>query len=111
MKLKLISFLLIAFLPSFAYAECTATYCAEVTIEELYVNANGNIFVATSGDESKLTCTTVSGGGTHITLRTADSNYKEIYSALLASQRAGKKMDIRTDDQNGCNIVYIRSKL
>jgi len=111
MELKILVALTITFFSSLTYADCSAGYCSDVKIVELYINANGNIYVATDGDESKLTCATVSNGGTHVTLKTSDANSKEIYSALLASQRAGKKVGIRTDDQNGCNILYVRSKL
>lgn len=87
--------------------------CANVIVEEIYINATGDIYVATSGTETNLSCTTVSGGGTHITLKNI-GNFNAILSALLATQRAGRPIDIRVDtgagNQEGCNILYIKSK-
>ena len=89
-----------------SHAACGTTGCTDVLIDELYVNANYVVFVATSGTETAINCTPVSG--THLTLDPSDSNYNAVYSLLLAAQLADRPVSIRTvDGSANCKISYV----
>ncbi len=86
--------------------ECTTWGCVS-TIESLYVNASGNIFVGTPLDETKANCTASSG--VYFTLNTKSANAKEMYSSLLAAYMANNKVQLRIIEGSGnCELSYIR---
>ncbi len=61
--------------------------------------------MATSGDESKLTC---GNGGAYVTLNTDDKNSKEIYSTLLTARTTNKPLQINIFENSvGCMIERI----
>ena len=89
-----------------SHAACGTTGCTDVLVDELYVNSNYVVYVATSGTETAINCTPVSG--THLTLDPSDSNYNAVYSLLLAAQLADRPVSIRTvDGSANCKISYV----
>jgi hypothetical protein len=91
---------------SIAAAECTATGCWDVYVEELYPEATGGIWIRTSGSETLANCTPDSG--VYLRLTNAQAGYREIFSTLLAAQLADKKVSIRINPgSNPCSVAYV----
>jgi hypothetical protein len=88
-----------------AFAECSATGCWGVYIEELYPEAAGGAWIRTSGNETLANCTVDS----NVYLRlNATTGYKEIYATLLAAQLADKRVSLRiAEGSNPCTVVYV----
>lgn len=88
-----------------AYAECSASGCWGVYIEELYPESQGGAWIKTSGDETLANCT-VDG---NVYLRLNDSpGFKAIYATLLAAQLADKKVSIRIAEGSApCSVIYV----
>lgn len=96
-------------LPLISFADCSTKACSPVTVDMLYVTANSNILVGTSGDESKLTCGTASEG--YVTLLKSSSNFEIMYSTLLASRMASQTVRIRISENTPeCSISYLVSE-
>ena len=86
-------------------AACTAKACHD-KVERLFITANGNVYVATSGDESKLGCTLAYG--MYMKLSVSSPAQKSMYSALLTAQTTGTKALIRiVDNDPACEIQYV----
>lgn len=84
---------------------CSSTECVGL-IENIYIQANGEIYIGTPHDEKLANCSPVSGA--LLTLDTNDNNAKEIYSTLLAAYMADKKVKIRiTESSPNCKIQYV----
>lgn len=88
-----------------AYAECSASGCWDVYIEELYPEAQGGAWIRTSGNEALASCTADS----NIYLRlNATPGFKEVYATLLAAQLSEKKVGIRIVEGSApCSIAYV----
>ena len=105
MKKYLLSAIAIMALGSNLYAKCNAKTCYD-KVERLFITANGNIYVATAGDERKLGCKL--SYGKYMKLPANSPATKSIYSALLTSQTTGNKAMIRIKDgSNDCQILYV----
>ena len=101
-----VAFVLLLLSNAPAFADCSANACGTVHVERLYVNAEGLIYVATSGTETSLSCTPVSGK--YLTLVTTATNADEVFSTLLAAQLADKQVTIRiVTSSSNCSIAYI----
>jgi hypothetical protein len=87
------------------FAECSASGCYEVFIDELYPEANGGAWIRTSGNETLANCTPDSG----IYLRlNATLGFKEIYATLLAAQLSDKRVSLRiAEGSNPCTVAYV----
>ncbi len=97
-------------LSSLSHAECAATGCDQVTIDQLYVAASGTVYIGTSGDETKMQCKAESG--VFATLSLSQPGANAIYSLLLTAQTTNKPVYIRTDETNpsiakACNVLYV----
>ena len=105
--LKAICALLILSVSTIASAnQCTTWGCIS-TIEDLYTNADGYIYIGTPLDEKIANCTPVSG--VYFSLNTASGNAKEIYSSLLTAFTTGKKIQLRIKEgSSNCEISYVR---
>jgi hypothetical protein len=91
-----------------ATAACGGGLCTDVYIEKLYIDVDtGTVNIATSGDETKLSCT--APGGIYATLHGAAKGTDRIYSTLLAAQLANKKVEsIRVhDNSSNCSVAYV----
>ena len=86
---------------------CSPDACVNVTIDDLYVNKNGPIYLRTSGDESQLDCTLHSN--VYIVLDSAANNFDAVYSLLLSAQIADRKVAVRIiNGSNPCQVSYVR---
>lgn len=103
-----LSFLLVTFSTG-VFAECSGQSCHDVTITRLYVTPNGQTFIGTSGDESKLSCN--AGNYGYITLEVEQKNYDATYSLLLAAHINQHPIWVKTssDSNKPCNVVYVVS--
>lgn len=89
-----------------ASAECSASICANVFVDQLYVNANTHLYVQTSGNETLANC--VPHAGLFLVLNVNSNNFQEIYALLLAAQLSDKKVSIRiSEGSNPCSISYV----
>jgi hypothetical protein len=88
-----------------ASAECVASGCFNVYVEEIYPEATGGAWIQTSGNETLANCSADSG----VYLRLdATVGYKEIYATLLAAQLTDKKVSIRVNEgSTSCTIAYV----
>ncbi len=92
---------------SWAVAECTSKWCSDVYVDTLFVRANGDISVATSGTETLLNCTAYQG--VYTTLQQSAANSDDIYALLLAAYMADKKVLVRiVEGSSNCEISYAR---
>lgn len=104
--MKVILLISMFFISFSSFSACTGRSCASEYVDRLYVTANGNIYVGSSGDEKLLNCTAVSN--VYMTLNPNAGNAEEIYSALLAAQSANKRVTIRiSEGSSDCSISYI----
>jgi len=87
-------------------ADCSPDWCFDVQVDRLYPNANGMIYIGTTGDETKLNCT--APGGVYLTLNSTDAGRDVIYSTFLSAMVTGKKVGIQvTDGSTDCRIQYV----
>lgn len=77
-------------------------------IEQLYVNAEGSIYVGTDGDETQANCKPVAN--VFFTLKPSATNAKEVYSGMLAAFVNKQTIQIRVHERptTECVIAYIR---
>lgn len=93
-----------------AYNTCTAYNCDRVLLDTVAVHSNGNIYFEVSGVETALSCSPVAGRW--IAVNQSQNNYKEMYTALLANQLAGKRVNVFLDTSSAtCQVLFISSKL
>lgn len=90
-----------------AYADCADWNCTNVQITRMYVTANGNTMVGTSGDESQLSCD--AGGAGYIFLSPTASNYDSTYALLLTAHTTEHPVWIRTSKIGACEVMYVVS--
>jgi hypothetical protein len=92
--------------PFAANADCSATGCYNVFVDQIQMTSTGNVWIQTSGTETLADCTPDSG----ILLQVAVSNphMKEIYSLLLAAQLADKLVGIVINQGTSpCTVAYV----
>ncbi|MFY2509447.1 hypothetical protein ACN3E9_14505 [Vibrio pectenicida] len=108
MKLKLLPFMLI-FFSTFSFSdECTTWGCI-ATIETLYTNADGDIYIGTPLDERKANCQPIAD--VFFTLNPNASNATQVYSSLLSAYMAGIKIQLRVKEGNPkCELSYVKLK-
>lgn len=106
MKLNLLPFLLI-FFSTLSFADECSTWGCISTIETLYTNAEGDIYIGTPLDERKANCQTVNGS--YFTLNPNDPNASHIYSSLLSAYMAGKKIGLRIKEGHPkCELLHVK---
>lgn len=88
-----------------AVAACSGNSCKDVTITTLYVVADGDTIISTSGDESQLSCS--AGPSGYIKLKRGSTNYNATYSLLLASHISQSPIWVRASDSGECTVVYL----
>jgi len=107
MKKVLMSVLAMSAITVSIHAGCTATGCSNVTIDKLYMTATGTLYVGTSGDESKLNCTSP-GGGKYMSLAEGDVGKNAMYSLLLTAKTTKQKVKLRiVDGDPKCKVMYV----
>jgi len=90
MKKILKSALMLGLFTGVLHAECIAAYCTKVQVERLYVVANGDILIETSGNELALNCT--SGGNGYFSIPNSHSSKNIFYSMLLTAKTTKAKL-------------------
>ncbi|WP_158246614.1 hypothetical protein [Erythrobacter sp. SAORIC-644] len=103
----MVAFACLVSFESSASAACNPIACDEVYISHLRVSLSGDILIDTTGDESLLNCTLLSGG--YITLSASHPGADKIYAMLLSAQAQGKPIGrIRIQDGSSpCHIAYV----
>lgn len=91
---------------STVFAGCGGNVCSGL-IDRLYTDSAGTLFIATDGDESKLTnCT--SPLGVYVTMSASDSNFDRKYAMMLTAFSLGKSIGLRTVDSSpSCAVSYV----
>ncbi|MDR6984476.1 hypothetical protein J2X32_003120 [Rheinheimera pacifica] len=106
MKLKLVLGVALSIFSGLSYADCISYICQNVYVDKLYTNTSGIVYVATSGDETKLDCNAESN--VYLTFNLSDPAGDVYYSTLLAAQISDRKVSIRiVNGSQGCKIAYI----
>lgn len=90
MKKIIKSVLALGLLTGFLEAGCISDYCTKVEVERLYVVANGDILVETSGNELALNCT--SGGNGYFSIPNNHPSKKIFYAMLLTAKTTKAKL-------------------
>lgn len=71
----------------------------------MYIEANGDLYVQTSGIETAANC--VPNSGTYLYLAGGATKFKEIYAMLLTAQALGWQVRIRiVEGSNPCSISW-----
>ncbi|MBN3495879.1 hypothetical protein [Vibrio neptunius] len=92
--------------PALSQDRCESWGCIS-TIETLYTNSNGDIYIGTPLDEKRANCTPVSG--VYFSLNPSAANADEVYSSLLAAYMAGTKIQLRVKEEHPrCELSYVR---
>lgn len=88
-----------------ANAECSAAGCVGL-VDQVYVEANGGLWVQTSGNETLANCTADSG--VYLRLPAEYTRLKEVYATLLTAQVLGWQVYLRVvEGSNPCTIWYV----
>jgi hypothetical protein len=89
-------------------ATCGANTCTG-QINSLYVNANGNVYIALVGGLSGLSgCTPVSGAQQYVTLLPTSTNFNQVYATMLAAEVASRSVAFDfTPGSTNCSIIYV----
>ncbi|AOT11046.1 hypothetical protein [Pseudoalteromonas luteoviolacea] len=85
---------------------CSSIGCTD-TIETLFVNEGGQIYVGTPGNEKLANCSPVEGN--YFSIATSSSNRQELYSLLLLAYSSKERVQLRVKEgTSGCTIAYAR---
>lgn len=105
MKKVLTGVVLSGLIATSAYAGCSGRYCTDVTVSKLTILASGTVYIDTSGSESALTCTPISGK--YIVLTGSEKN--TMYSTLLTAYTTKKNISLATIDNGAdeCTAQYV----
>lgn len=88
-----------------AFADCSDTVCVG-TIERLYINSLGVLYIASDGDESNLDCT--SPAGKYVTLLPTDENFDRKYAMMLTAMSLEKNVGLRVvTGSSQCELSYV----
>jgi hypothetical protein len=89
-----------------SHAECQATGCYSVYVQQLQLSASSGFWIQTSGNETLANCTPGSSVFLHVSASAAQ--FKEIYATLLTAQQADRVVDIVVfAGSNPCEVAYI----
>lgn len=90
---------------SIAAAECSATGCIGY-VEQLYIEADGGLWLQTTGNEQLANC--VPNSGIFLRLPGDAAKFKEVYALLLSAQIADRQVFVRiAEGSNPCRILYV----
>lgn len=90
-----------------AFNTCAVTECENVQVDQIVVHSNGTVYFDTSGNEAALTsCAPLAGKWLEIL--PTQSNFKEMYTALLAQQLSNKTVSLNmTAGGTGCLAQWV----
>lgn len=105
----MVRFIIFACVMTFAtasFADCNPISCSGVYVDMLYVKAEGEHRVATSGDERLLNCNAVSD--VYVTLPKSE-NEDVLISTLMTAQATDRKVTVRIrENTNNCEVIYVK---
>jgi hypothetical protein len=78
--------------------------CADVKIQTLYIETNGNAYVGIDGNPSSLPCALNDG---FLTLPGTAPKFNSVYATLLAAQALDRRVTIRMGEQSSCTVHYV----
>lgn len=85
-------------------AECSDRFCVG-QVQRLYMASDGNLRIASDGDETLLNCTAV--GGVYMTLQADDPNFNRKYALLLTAYSLKQEVGIRIiNGSSNCAVSY-----
>jgi len=94
------------FVASAVNAACMASGCYDEFVDQIYIQANGSLYVQTSGTETLANCTPDSG--VYLFLAGTASKFKEVYATLMYAQAMGLRAKIRViEGTNPCEIAWV----
>src|SRR5438270_6644098 len=79
-----------------ARADCFTWGCGPELTRMLYLNDAGDVYIQPSGNVATVNCAAVSG--VYLTVKSTNPNFKTIYAMLLAAQLAGKRVNLRVNE-------------
>ncbi len=86
--------------------QCASWGCIS-TIENLYTNTNGHIYVSTPLDETLANCTVYPGN--YFVLMPDSQNAEKVYSSLLAAYMSNSKIQLRIIEGSPiCELAYVK---
>lgn len=89
-----------------AGADCSATGCYNVYVDQLQMTSTNGAWVQTSGNETLANCTPDAGVLLHIPA--SNVQLKELYATLLAAQLSDKLVSIVINTGTSpCTISYV----
>ena len=89
-----------------SHAECSATGCYSVYVQQLVMTASNGFYIQTTGDETLANCTPSSG--LFLSAPVSTSQLKELYATLLTAQQADRLVDIVINaGSNPCSVAYV----
>jgi hypothetical protein len=101
----LVLFGLMVFNDTNVMAACTNTTCTG-SIQRLYVNDAGMLYISTDGNELNLDC--VPPADIYITLPPTDPNFDRKYAMLLTAMSLDQVVVLRINNgSDGCTLNYI----
>lgn len=108
MKKFLLALTIAGLFTTSAYATCASTACQNVEITNVYIQADGQTFIQTSGDESQLTGCTARANA-YVILSATAVGKNQLYSALLTAATTKQKITVMvTPNTNGeCEVAYL----
>jgi hypothetical protein len=104
MRKYLIGALLLFSATSVIYAGCSGNYCSGVKVKTLLSIKNGIVYLDTTGVETSLNCTPISGK--YIALGGNGKNM--VYAMLLTAQTTNKDIVIETSPSGNCLLNWVR---
>lgn len=88
-----------------AFSACSTNSCVG-TIQRLYTNSAGLVYIATDGDERALDCE--SPASVYITLPADDENFDRKYALLLAAALKKQQVGLRIiNGSENCALSYV----
>lgn len=106
MKKLITAILAIGAMSTILNADCSGTACLNVTIVNVYTQADGEVYIQTSGDESLLSCTSPAGAYVHLKSTAAGKN--AMYATLLSAYVTKRPITVQlVNGSPTCEISYL----
>lgn len=88
-------------------AECTVDACADVYVDQIYVESGTNSWIRTSGTETNLSVC-APDSGVYLWLDGSTPQKKEVLAVLMMAYAMDKPVYFRvTNGARGCHIAYV----
>lgn len=88
-----------------AFADCSADRCVG-SIQRLYTDSTGTLYIATDGNEKALSCT--APAGVYITMPADDENFDRKYAMMLTAMTLENTVGLRiVGGSSNCALSYV----